>query len=78
MKTSTETDRRELATRTLRRFNLMPTVRSPEREALFTMLRGHVADAAVRAQRTVVRENAHADAIDIGPDVVWARGAGRG
>jgi hypothetical protein len=76
MKTST--DPRELATRTLRRFNLMPAVRSPELEALFTMLHGHVADAAVRAQRVVDQEHARADAVDIGLDVVWARGAGRG
>ena len=78
MKTSTEADRRELATRTLRRFNLMPAVRVPELEALLTMLRGHAADAALRAQRAVDREHARADVIDIGLDVVWARGAGRG
>jgi hypothetical protein len=76
MKTSTY--KGELATRTLRRFNLMPAVRSPELEALFTMLRGHIADAAQRAQRKVEVEHARADAIDIGLDVVWARGAGRG
>jgi hypothetical protein len=76
MKTSR--DHRELATRTLRRFNLIPTVDSPEMVALIAMLRGHIADAALRAQRVVVQEHDRADAIDIGRDVVWARGAGRG
>jgi hypothetical protein len=69
---------RELATRTLRRFNLTTTVGSPEMAALLTMLRGHIADAAVRAQRVLMQEHDRADAIEIGLNVVWARGGGRG
>ena len=76
MKTSRDT--RELATRTLRRFNLTTTIGSPEMAALLAMLRGHIADTAMRAQRVVAQQNNRADALEIGFNVVWARGAARG
>jgi hypothetical protein len=77
MKSST--DRYELATRTLRRYNLTPTIGSPELTALLAMLRGHIDDVTARAQRTVDQQHDRAEAINLGLNVVWARGgAGRG
>ncbi len=68
---------KDLATRNLRRLNIEPAVDAPETVALYEMLRSHIDDTVVRAQRNLDREHAAAGWSNDSPLVVYARGDGR-
>lgn len=62
------------APRSLRRYNIESNHFAPETLALCEMLRGHIDDTVVRAQRNLYRQRAASDPARYGPVVVFARG----
>ncbi len=74
MNTLTRNRRSTSAPRSLRTYNIEATSFAPETRALFEMLRGHIDDTVVRAQRNLNRQRAASDPAHYGPVVVYARG----
>jgi len=61
------------AVRALRLLNVEPTM-GPETSALHELIRSHIDDTVVRAQRNLNDQRDTADAYDAKPEFVYARG----